>query len=71
MVQLSATAAIEYVNMSPLGTFSRGSFGRGGGAFVRRAYARSPQFQWVYEPSRLSVPSMIYVYPAVGRIQLT
>ena len=50
--------------MSPLGTFPRGSFGRG-------AYARSPQFQCVYEPSRLSVPSMIYVYPAGGRIELT
>jgi len=52
MVQLPATAAIEFV---AAGHFFTG----GGGAFVRGAYARSPQFQCVYEPSRLSVPSMI------------
>jgi len=79
MVQLPATAAIEYVAAGHF--FRRGSFGRGGllsggllpgGTFVRGAYARSPpQFQYVYEPSRFSVPSMIYVYPAGGRIQLT
>jgi len=103
--------------MSPLGTFSPGSFGRGGafvrgsfapgtfspgvfcpgallargifvqegfcpgsfcpggllpgGTFIRGAYARSPQFQCVYAQSRLSVPSIIYVYPAGGCIQLT
>ena len=61
--------------MSPLGTFSPGVFWPGGflsgGTFVQGAYARSPQFQWVYALSRLSVPSMIYVYPAGGCIQLT
>jgi len=30
-----------------------------------------PQVQCVYARSTLSVPSMIYVYPAGGRIQLT
>ena len=48
--------------MSPLGTFSPGVFWPGGllagGIFVRGAYARSPQVQCVYEPSRLSVPSI-------------
>jgi len=93
MVQLPATAAIEYVaagHFSPgvfctrallaggllaRGIFVREGFGPGGllpgGTFVRGAYARSPQFQCVYAQSRLSVPSMIYVYPAGGRIQLT
>ena len=33
---------------------------------VRGAYARSPQVQCVYAPSRLYVPSMIYVYPGDG-----
>ena len=46
MVQLPATAAIEYV-AAP------------GGTFVRGAYARSPQFQCVYAPSRLSVLSIV------------
>ena len=71
MVQLPATAAIEYVAAClPGGTFSPvvfwpgeflsgGAFVRGvfcpGGIFVRGAYARSPQVQCVYEPSRLSV----------------
>ena len=61
--------------------FSPGVFWPGG-AFVRGSFARGdfcpgglcpfpPQFQYVYEPSRFSVPSMIYVYPAGGRIQLT
>ena len=73
MVQLPATAAIEYV-AAPGGLYPRGSFARGhfwpgdfcpwgflsgGGAFVRGAYARSPQFQCVYAPSRLSVPSIV------------
>jgi len=66
MDQLPATAAIEYVAAGHF--FPRGSFGL---AFVWGAYARSPQFQCVYVTSRLSVPSMIYVYPAGGRIQLT
>ena len=72
MVQMPATAAIEYV-AAPGGTFSpgvfcpeallaggifvRGSFARG--TFVRGAYARSPQVQCVYEPSRLSVLSIV------------
>ena len=64
MVQLPATAAIEYV---AAGHFFPGGL-LAGGTFVRGAYARSPQFQCVYEPSRLSVPSMIYVYPAGGRL---
>jgi len=73
MVQLPATAAIEYVaaghffpgGLLPGGTLGRGDFWPGGflsgRAFVRGAYARSPQVQCVYEPSRLSVPSMIYI----------
>jgi len=52
----------------PGGTFSPGVFWPGGflsgGAFVRGvfcpgAYARSPQVQCVYAPSRLSVPSIV------------
>ena len=56
MVQLPAAAAIEYVAacwVSGPGVFLSG------GAFVRGAYARSPQVQCVYEPSRLSVPSIV------------
>jgi len=50
------------------GTFVREDFCPGvllswgllpGGTFVRGAYARSPQVQCVYEPSRLSVPSIV------------
>ena len=67
MVQLPATAAIEYVAACWVsgaeGIFVRGCFCPGGllpgGAFVRGAYARSPQVQCVYEPSRLSVPSIV------------
>ena len=51
MVQLPATAAIEYVAACWV------SGARG--IFVRGAYARSPQVQCVYEPSRLSVPSNV------------
>ena len=72
-------------SLLPGGTFGLGDFWPGGfcpggllfgGSFARGdfcpgAYARSPQVQCVYAPSRLSVPSMIYVYPAGGRIQLT
>ena len=55
--------------------FVRGAFVRGG-SFVRGNFSPGglcpfPQVQCVYAPSRLSVPSMIYVYPAGGRIQLT
>jgi len=66
MVQLPATAATEYVAGGHF--FPRGSFGWGdfcpavllsGGAFVRGAYACSPQVQCVYAPSRLSVPSNV------------
>jgi len=66
MVQLNATAAIEYV--------AAGHFFPGGllpGGLLSGGLCPSPQFQCVYEPSRLSVPSMIYVYHAGGRIQLT
>ena len=112
MVQLPATAAIEYVaaclprgHFFPGGTFGWGDFWQGGflsggsfargtfspgvfcpgallaggtfgrgdfcpgvllsggllpeGTFVRGAYARSPQVQCVYAPSRLSVPSIV------------
>jgi len=51
MVQLPATAAIEYV----AACWVSGA----GGIFVRGAHARSPQVQCVYEPSRLSVPSIV------------
>jgi len=60
MVQLPATAAIEYV---AAGHFFPGGFWPGGllpgGTFVRGAYARSTQVQCLYEPSRLSVPSIV------------
>ena len=56
MVQLPATAAMEYV---AAGHFFPGGLLAGWGAFVRGAYARSPQVQCVYEPSRLSVPSIV------------
>jgi len=45
------------------GIFVRGCFCPGGllpgVTFVRGAYARSPQVQCLYAPSRLSVPSII------------
>jgi len=61
MVQLPATAAIEYVaaccrtrtrtrTKTKTGTKTKS---------VRGAYARSPQVQCVYVPSRLSVPSIV------------
>ena len=61
MVQLPATATIEYVaaccrtrtktrRRTKIGTIT---------TIVRGAYARSPQVQCVYEPSRLSVPSIL------------
>jgi len=56
MVQLPATAAIEYV--AACWVSGAGGF-LSGGAFVRGAYARSPQVQCVYEPSRLSVSSIV------------
>jgi len=56
MVQLPATAAIEYVAACWVsgagGIFVRGSFARG-------AYAHPPQVQCLYAPSRLSVPSIV------------
>jgi len=53
MVQLPATAAIEYVAAClPGGSFSPGVFWPGG-------LCPSPQVQCVYEPSRLSVPSIV------------
>ena len=68
MVQLPATAAIVYVAACWV-SWAGGIF-LSGGAFVRgvfcpggllsgglTAYARSPQVQCVYGPSRLSVPS--------------
>jgi len=66
MVQLPAAAAIEYVAacwVSGAGGFLSGVFCPGGllpgGTFVRGAYALSPQVQCIYEPSRLSVPSIL------------
>ena len=72
MVQLPATAAIEYVAACWVsgtgGIFVREGFCPGellsggllpGGTFVWGAYARSPQVQCVYTPSRLSVPSNV------------
>ena len=61
MVQLTATAAIEYVaaccrtgtrtrTKTKIGTITK---------TVRGAYGRSPQVQCVYELSRLSVPSIV------------
>jgi len=63
MVQLPTTAAIEYVaaccrtrtrtrtrTKSKIGTITK---------TVRGSYARSPQIQCVYAPSRLSVPSIV------------
>ena len=59
MVQLPATAAIEYVaaccrtrtrTKTKTGTKTK---------TVRGAYARSPQVQCIYAPSRLSVPSIV------------
>ena len=55
MVQLPATAAIEYV---AAGHFFPGGL-LPGGTFVWGAYAHSPQVQCVYAPSRLSVPSIV------------
>ena len=78
MVQLPATAAIEYVAACWVpgagGIFVGGTRTktktktRTITKTVRGAYARSPQVQCVYAPSRLSVPSMIYVYPDGGRL---
>ena len=56
MVQLPATAAIEYV--AACWVSGAGGF-LSGGAFVRGAYARSPQVQCVYAPTGLSVPSNV------------
>ena len=61
MVQLTATAAIEYVaaccrtgtrtkTRTKIGTITKTVLG---------AYARSPHVQCIYEPSRLSVPSIL------------
>ena len=59
MVQLPATAAIEYVaaccrtrtgTRTKIGTITK---------TVQGAYARSPQVQFLYAPSRLSVPSIL------------
>ena len=61
MVQLPSTAAIEYVaaccrtrtrtrTRTKIGTRTK---------IVRGAYARSPQVQCLYVPSKLSVPSIV------------
>ena len=73
MVQLPATAAIEYVAACWVpgagGIFVGGTRTRTRTKTktktrtktktVRGAYVRSPQIQCVYEPSRLSVPSIV------------
>jgi len=61
MVQLPATAAIEYVAACcriRTGTRTRTKIGTRTKT-VRGVYARSPQVQCVYAPSRLSVPSIV------------
>jgi len=58
MVQLPATTAIEYV-VACWVSGVWGIFVLPRGTFVRGAYARSPQVQCVYAPSRLSVPSIV------------
>ena len=57
MVQLPATAAIEYV-AACFRTRTKTKTGMKTKS-VRGAYARSPQVQCVYAPSRLSVPSIV------------
>jgi len=61
MVQLPATAAIEYVAAccrTRTGTRTRTKIGTITKT-VRGPYVRSPQVQYVYEPSGLSVPSNV------------
>ena len=58
MVQLPATAAIEYVAAFVTRTRTKTKIVRGV-SFVRGAYARSPKVQCLYAPSRLSVPSIV------------
>jgi len=67
MLQLLATAAIEYVAACWVsgvgGIFVRGIFCPGGlfprGSFARGAYVLSSQVQCVYATSRLSVRSIV------------
>ena len=71
MVQLPATAAIEYVAaccITRTRTITKTKTGTKTGTktkigtitkIVRGAYARSPQVQCLYAPSRLSVPSVV------------
>jgi len=78
MVQLPATAAIEYVAaccitrtnnnnnnnntliyIAPACRMTSEAQTRTITKIVRGAYARSPQVQCLYEPSRLSVPSIV------------
>ena len=67
IVQLPATAAIEYVaaccttrtrTRTRTKTGTKTKFGTIT-KIVRGAYARSPQVQCLYAPSRLSVPSVV------------
>ena len=64
MVQLPATAATEYVAAGHF--FPGGLLARGGGGLLSEGGILSgglmpvpPQFQCVYAPSRLSVPSIV------------
>jgi len=59
MVQLPATAAIEYVAACCRTRTRTRTKTRTKTKTVRGAYARSPQVQCVYEPSRLSVRSIV------------
>jgi len=67
MVQLPATAAIEYVAACWVsgagGIIVRGAFVRGvfcpGGLLSGGLMSFPPQVQCVYAPSRLSVPSIV------------
>ena len=63
MVQLPATAAIEYVAACcRTRTRTRTKTGTKIGTITKTvlgAYARSPRVQCIYAPSRLSVPSIL------------
>jgi len=61
MVQLPATAAIEYVAACCRTRTRTRTKARTKTKTVRGAYARSPQVQCIYAPSRLSVPSIVYI----------
>ena len=59
MVQLPATAAIEYVAACCRTRTRTRTRTKTKTKTVWGAYARSPQVQYLYAPSRLSVPSIV------------